>query len=229
MIVSLVFVYSLAFPKNAHAQVCYATRMINQWACIETTSCPPLNEVKFCRGDSSITCEDYYGPVDSCDTVYGNFGPCDILGCTGWTTAATCNQTGEFAVSCSAPPSCSWSGTLVTCYSSSDTCTPTNEILTYGCWGPGDTPTPTAGPTPTPGGPTPTPIVLCPNGGCDIEETCSSCPADCGVCPPATLTARAVTVGSDTSCTAVAASTDYLSGTAFSLSPKCIRRLAESP
>jgi len=215
----LVFVCSLAFPKNAHAQVCWATRTINQWACIETTSCPLNNIVKFCRGDSSIMCEVAGVTIDDCNTVYGNFGPCDILGCSEWTTAATCNQTGEFAVSCSAPPSCSWSGTLVTCYSSSDTCTPTNETLTYGCWGPGDTPTPTAGPTPTPGGPTPTsggptptPIVLCPNGGCDIEETCSSCPADCGVCPPATLTARAVTVGSDTSCTAVAASTDYLSG-----------------
>jgi len=107
----LVFVCSLAFPKNAHAQVCWAMRTINQWACIETTSCPLNNIVKFCRGDSSIMCEVAGVTIDDCNTVYGNFGPCDILGCTGWTTAATCNQTGEFAVSCSAPPSCSWSGT----------------------------------------------------------------------------------------------------------------------
>ena len=78
-------------------------------------------------------------------------------------------------------------------------------------------------PTPTSGGPTPTPIVLCPNGGCDIEETCWSCPADCGTCPASTLTARAVEVTDATNnCLDVPASTNYLTGTTISFTPAVV-------
>jgi len=110
-----------------------------------------------------------------------------------------------------------WVGTISTCTTQANgTCVDGTQTLTYGCWGPGTTPTPTL----APGDPTPTPIPpLCPNGQCDIEETCSSCPADCGACSTASVKARAVTVGADISCAAIAASTQYVSGTKFSLSP----------
>lgn len=56
--------------------------------------------------------------------------------------------------------------------------------------------------------------VLCPNGMCNIDETCLNCPADCLACPTGTITAKAVKV-SDTSCASVEA--NPLNGTTFSL------------
>ena len=234
ILVRVIILGILIFIPAGHvgAQVCYPSRVIDQWSCLISTLCQ--TDPQSCCLSGGFKCS---GSLEGCDPdnpdcthggVYPDAGTCRYF-CDDWDDGSVCSVTDALGSCSSVAEGCNWVGTVTSCSYISDVCTESNSTLTYGCWGPGDTPTPTAGPTPTPGGPTPTPIVLCPNGGCDIEETCSSCPADCGVCPPATLTARAVTVGSDTSCTAVAASTDYLSGTAFSLSPKCIRRLAASP
>jgi hypothetical protein len=139
-----------------------------------------------------------------------------------------CVNTLPFLGSCSsALDGCKWVGQLQTCITQADgTCADGVQTLTYGCWGPGSTPTPTplsGTPTPTPLGATatntPTPIVLCPNGACDIAETCASCPADCGACPTAQIGAVAVNVSGGATCTDVAASASPADGTEFSLSP----------
>jgi hypothetical protein len=56
--------------------------------------------------------------------------------------AAKCQLTSDIQVPCSGPPSCQATITIQSCYSLGDTCTPSNETLTYSCWGSGDTPTP---------------------------------------------------------------------------------------
>ncbi len=198
--------------RVVNAQVCYPARTIDQWACLVLTSCPQENQYRACAANPSRSC----AVAADCNAtaIYPvGQGPCATF-CSSWETGSECKQTENFSVSCSGPPSCSWSGSLTTCdiQSASGSCTTGTTTLTYGCWGPGSTP------TTAPGGPTPVPPP-CPNGQCDIAENCANCAADCGVCSTASVQARAVTVGADISCTAVAASANFLDGTSFSLSP----------
>lgn len=210
-------------PEKVFAQVCYPSRYMEQYACVLGCVGQACCDLPYyaCSGDPSRSCG---GPGDTTSCVangpYPNAGSCAWF-CDDWATssAGVCTNTGSFLGSCtSASAGCTWTGSITTCTTQADgTCAGGTQTLIYGCWGPGNTP------TIAPGEPTPTPIVLCPNGQCDIAETCLSCPADCGSCPVGTLTARAVQVSaSDTSCNAVTASTNYLLGTTISFNPAVV-------
>ena len=234
--------FVLQHPKTVYAQVCWTTRTVYQYACVNCNPADP--DCKVCKTyeykcavDLSGCSEQNYKAGTGCqDAVYGNVGPCLKL-CSVYNTGTTdCRKSNEDYVECtSAAEGCKVNQTLKDCYfdANNNACVDTSNPNTFTCWGPGG-PTPTDGPTPTPGGPEPTsggptptpvgpeptPIILCPNGGCDIEETCLTCPDDCGSCPAATLTARAVEVTDATNnCLDVPASTNYLTGTVISFTP----------
>lgn len=242
-----IFLFTLPFFFPVSAQICYDTRVVDQWACLssETGGCPPLNLHWRCVGGDSRLCENAAGEKDEskCYPIPNlpypplDYRPC-VQVCDGFYVGNFCASTGNQYVECTDPPSCQWAGTLKDCYydTNNQACVETTSNLVYGCWGPGVAPTPTLAVPADCGngtcgvgedcsncssdcGACPPVPPLCPNGQCDIAEDCANCAVDCGVCSTASVQARAVAVGADISCTALAAPTNFLGGTSFSLSP----------
>jgi len=163
----LIFLY----PKTAHALVCWPSVKVNQWACIPQGGCAPGKETYRCANDSSKDC-DPYGSM--CPAPYG--GLCTVKICSDFGSSTTiCDRTGgDIFVACNGLPLCCASVTTVTCYDKLDKSCGTNTTTTeYGCWGPGEDPTPTPGAT-----------SFCGDTNCDAGENCSNCSFDCGNCPP---------------------------------------------
>ncbi len=226
-IFALLLFWILASPPRVAAQICYPSRIINQWACLVTQNCTSGHWG--CSANPSRSCvPDATTPPDNCNAggpyPFGQ-GPCTYI-CDSWTTGSSCLQTGSYTVACSAAPSCQATVDITTCSGQTTfaSCSTNTQTLTYGCWGPGPPPPVTPGPTPTP--------APCGNGICEVSEDCITCAVDCGSCPPvptatptpgpplATINARAVAITrADTSCAAVVASTNYLNGTVFSAAP----------
>jgi len=150
---------------------------MSEWRCVPT---------------KEVSCTEFYSGGRSC----GN--PCSGTGSTQALAEEDCKTHclgGVYACASCATGTCiEWSGTDPECTLGADRIVPCtsspcettvkpvacgykNDICTeivgdpLGCWGPG------SGTTPTPG-------ASCGNGSCDIDETCSNCPADCGDCPP---------------------------------------------
>lgn len=152
------------------AQVCWTQRYMKQFACETNCTgrlCCDGPGYWGCSGNPSRPCvEGSSCPING--TYPTNDGTCAWY-CDKWLTCTDvgckCIDTGDFLGKCSSKADrCNWIGKLQTCKTqSSGTCVDGTEVLTYGCWsGTG----------------------LCPNGTCDIGETCSNCPADCTICLP---------------------------------------------
>jgi len=161
LLVPAVALLLLLFPENVHALVCWPTVKVNQWACIPQKGCMvPLTYR--CGNDSSVECYNFNGP---CPAPYG--GICSITVCDDFGTSTTkCNLTGgDVFVACGGSPLCRASVTNITCTDTSDTTCSSNTTTTeYGCWEPGEDPTPTPGAT-----------SFCGDTNCDAGENCSNC------------------------------------------------------
>ena len=211
------------------ADICWPTRSIDQHRCVASlNSC--VGWVATCTGiGPGGVGPDKESARRDCEalcfkdqnSVYPG-GVCSDPYCRSYSSPSIC-QNEAFTVACTNAPVCEAIVTISNCegqMSGTQCVDLPSQNLTYGCWGPGP-----ASPTPTPGGPTPGPTnaPLCPNSSCDIEETCSNCPADCNACPtpaPGTLTARAIQIDEmNNNCINVPASTNYLTGTTISFNP----------
>ena len=130
-------------------QICYSSRVINQWAC---ETCKKYEWR--CLGNTDITCS---GPGNQAEcSPHSN--PCALVctdtnyvgQCTVLNVTVGCNNTG--------PGQCSWTGQLTDCVWNGGVCSEPNRTDTLGCCGPG------APPTNTPIPPTPTPTNSVPIG-----------------------------------------------------------------
>lgn len=244
----ILLVLLLLSPPRVFADICYGTRVVEQYACVVIVGGEVCIGYEWtCAGNGNLSF-----PTEAscnCTGLYGeNWGPC-VRYCTGYDITpglATCNLTSD-VVNCNMA-SCSWGGSLKDCYwdQNNNQCVETTSSVTYGCWGPGgntntSTPSPSASPPPPPptcgngtidpgedcancaadvGACPPPPPANCGNSLCDINETCSNCPGDCGACPTSPVSAVGMSVtDADTSCTAIDASTTPVSGTTFGLAP----------
>jgi hypothetical protein len=193
------FLVALAIPvTEVYADICFPLRTINQWACVPKagTECAVGQLQGRCQYDGITVCPLGAGgeEQDSCvleGGVYPEDRTCMAV-CLGWVTSTTHCDTINKPVPCSPAPDCKYEGIITTCSGGGTfegPCKEDTSILTYGCWVPGDSPTPTSvgAPTPTPGGfATPIPTPPCPppydcnlNTNCDMCENVSSCPQDC--------------------------------------------------
>jgi len=218
-----IIVGTMSFPVKVSALTCWPQRSIDQHRCISGPLGGCLYYISACVGT------DRYGLGDTPEKARNS---CELLPCGG-TYPALSQCANPYCYTYAEPSVCDSQSAIVECYSaplcqahvdivncegqmSGTACTESTQDLTYGCWGPDNgTPTPTPGPGETPS----PPPALCPNGACDIEETCTSCPADCGVCPTnkGTVQARAVRITASTiSCDAVYASTTPVTPTTLS-------------
>lgn len=221
------------YPRTpVFANVCWPQRTINQHRCVGLPGAcsgwitPCVGYDEFGSGLTKIAAET--DCATKCGGVYPGY--CGVTYCTGYSSTSTC-AVEDFYAQCTAPPSCQAEAVIANCTinEAGTECNETTQTLVYGCWGPGNTPTP----MPSCGdgtcdadencsncssdcGACP---ALCTNGACDIDKTCHTCPADCGACPTATVNALAV-LTPDASCTSVDASTEPVAGTVFSLTPE---------
>ena len=161
LLILVTFLFFFITPKNVYALVCWPSVKVNQWACIPQEGCK-VDYTYRCGNDSSVECFDYNGP---CPAPYG--GLCSVQICSDFGTSTTkCDLTGgDVFVACGGLPLCRASVTTVTCYDKLDKSCGTNTTTTeYGCWGPGEDPTPTPGAT-----------SFCGDTNCDAGENCSNC------------------------------------------------------
>ncbi|MEP7166645.1 MAG: hypothetical protein ABI758_01550 [Candidatus Woesebacteria bacterium] len=120
------------FGSQANAQTCAATRVINQFACV--------NPVQVCNNwvnrcsFSGATCD----PTDVPPCPVGA-GVCTKM-CASWnpTGPPTCQTTGSQNVACNPAPACNFTGGIQQCGltggGSSASCYEKTETLNYGCW-----------------------------------------------------------------------------------------------
>lgn len=137
-----VLLSALITTDGVNAQVCWQTRVINEHSCSGCTT------IWRCNGDVSQSC--------SGDAQCGGYGgDCIPLCQETYDTEQSCIVL-DRDVPCSDPPSCSWTGSVQECNVVGTSCTEPAVTKTYGCWGPGSTPTPDPGgggdPTPDPDG-----------------------------------------------------------------------------
>lgn len=130
-------------PTVEAQQTCYPSRVVNQWACLNSTLCAPGAMQNRCQYATGTPCT----PGNIADCNNGADGAC-VSYCTSWQAFGTC-QTTSGSVSCSAAPACNWTGNLTTCTNSSGGgtsggCLLGGETLSYECWGP---PVSTPGPS----------------------------------------------------------------------------------
>jgi hypothetical protein len=188
----IVVLFILITPTPVNAQVCYAARTINQFACIGSSTCSQTYYA--CAGNPSLTCG---GPGDDgpCAAEYGGGGSsCDQF-CSNWVADSGCQSTGSYSVSCN-PSTCTANVTLTTCAGgvgpgNGNACFEDTDNLTYGCWGPGSScgdgfcnGSETCSTCPSDCGGACSPTEVCGNGSCGSGETCGNCSADCGTCAP---------------------------------------------
>ncbi len=171
-------------PK-VQADVCYTSRVINQWLCGPANGNICKTEVKQCAGPAPLggsTCSS------SGNTPYG-YCNCVPVCVEYYLNGSTC-QTSSFYASCTAAPSCNVVTIIYSCTQvDAVTCTEKSEAYSGQCWGPGSPPA-VCGNSICEGGETCSNCPgdcscsppLCGNGSCAGTETCSSCSADCGAC-----------------------------------------------
>ncbi len=180
------------------ADMCYPSRVIEQWGCVPSGCVMDLNasntccdQIKYkCTSDPSVGCS---AGGTECDAVGGlyphaDIGPCARF-CDRWLSGDTCARIPDTLCSCSSYANgCTCSNTVVkTCSQQSQygSCSEDTSYKTYGCMGPGPgTPMPTANPA------------SCGDGICQANEDCHC--SDCAPCPTSYVTATPTPIATPT-------------------------------